>query len=132
MPRCEIALDGSPVISSPSNRTPPLVGRSTPVRQLKNVLLPAPLGPMIARISLRATSKLTSDSALRPPKRTERASVRRMGAEAAPRLSGERMSADGSALTLCGERTSRRHDGLVAGHGLFEVISPAADFKDEL
>ena len=29
------------------------MGRSTPVRQLKNVLFPAPFGPMIARISPR-------------------------------------------------------------------------------
>jgi hypothetical protein len=35
------------------------VGRNTPVRQLKNVLLPAPFGPMTARISSRWSSKLT-------------------------------------------------------------------------
>ena len=99
MPFREIRSEGRPVMSSSLRTIRPLLGRSTPVRQLKNVLLPAPLGPMIARISLRATSKLTSDNALSPPKRTERASVRRIGADTAPRRSGERISADGSALT---------------------------------
>src|ERR1700738_3101700 len=59
-------------------------GRNTPVRQLKNVLLPAPLGPMTARISSRASSKFTWLSAVNPPKRTVRSSVRRIGAEAGP------------------------------------------------
>ena len=48
MPLCEIALGGKPVMSSPLNTMRPPVGRSTPVRQLKKVLLPAPFGPMIA------------------------------------------------------------------------------------
>ena len=54
MPFCEIALEGRPVMSSPSKMMRPLVGRSTPVRQLKNVLLPAPFGPIMARTSSRA------------------------------------------------------------------------------
>ena len=49
----EMRSGGSPVMSSPSNRMRPAVGRITPVRQLKNVDLPAPLGPMMARISPR-------------------------------------------------------------------------------
>ena len=48
MPLREIALEGRPVISSPSNMIWPPLGRSTPVRQLKKVLLPAPFGPMMA------------------------------------------------------------------------------------
>ena len=54
MPLREMRSGGSPVMSSPLNRMRPEVGRSTPVRQLKNVLLPAPFGPMMARISPRA------------------------------------------------------------------------------
>ena len=78
----------------------PLLGRSTPVRQLKKVLLPAPFGPMMARTSSRATSKLTSDSAARPPKRTDKSSVLRIGVDAAPRsVTGERASIDAVALT---------------------------------
>ena len=65
----------------------PPVGRSTPVRQLKNVDLPAPLGPMMARISPRGTATFTLLSAVRPPKRTLRPSVRRMG-RGAPAVGG--------------------------------------------
>ena len=95
MPFCEMRLGGSPVMSSPLKRMRPEVGRSTPVRQLKNVLLPAPFGPMMARISPRCTSKLTLLSAVSPPKRTVRPSVRRIGAgperdlPALPRLAGD-------------------------------------------
>ena len=53
MPFCEISFDGRPVMSSPLNMMRPEVGRSTPVRQLKKVLLPAPFGPMMARTSPR-------------------------------------------------------------------------------
>src|SRR5512137_750515 len=42
-------------------------------------LLPAPLGPMIARISCSRTSKLMSVSALTPPKASEMRSSLRMG-----------------------------------------------------
>ena len=51
MPFCEMRLGGRPAMFSPLNRTRPEVGRMTPVRQLKKVLLPAPFGPMMARIS---------------------------------------------------------------------------------
>ena len=85
MPFCEMRLGGRPAMFSPLKRMRPEVGRSTPVRQLKNVLLPAPLGPMTARISPRCTSKLTLLSAVRPPKRMVRPSVRSMAAEASPR-----------------------------------------------
>ena len=66
----------------------PEVGRNTPVRQLKNVLLPAPLGPITARISPRCTAKLTWFSAVSPPKRIVSASVRSSGS-AAPAASSE-------------------------------------------
>src|SRR5689334_8694849 len=80
MPFCEMRSGGRPAMFSPLNRTRPDVGPMTPVRQLKKVLLPAPFGPMMARISPRWTSKSTLLSALRPPKRTVSASVRRTGA----------------------------------------------------
>src|ERR1700674_5993038 len=100
MPFCEIALEGSPVMSSPLKMIRPEVGRNTPVRQLKKVLLPAPFGPMMARTSSRATSKLTWLSAASPPKRTVNSSVFRTGADDAPRLgAGERRSVDVCALT---------------------------------
>ena len=55
----EIWCGGSPVMSSPSNTMRPLVGVRTPVMQLNNVDLPAPLGPMIARISARGMASET-------------------------------------------------------------------------
>ena len=57
-PLWEIRCGGSPATSSPFRKMRPLVGRSTPVTQLKKVLLPAPLGPMMARISPRGTVML--------------------------------------------------------------------------
>src|SRR5476649_454694 len=97
MPFCEILSEGRPVISPPLKKMRPDVGRNTPVRQLKKVLLPAPFGPMMARTSPRASSKLTWDRAFSPPKRTVNSSVVRIGGDAAPRLSaGERVSIVGS------------------------------------
>src|SRR5258708_783420 len=88
MPFCEMRSGGNPVISPPSNRMRPAVGRITPVTQLKNVLLPAPLGPITARISSRRRSKLIALSAVRPPKRMVRPSVRKRDAAGAAPLSG--------------------------------------------
>ena len=100
MPFCEMRLGGSPVMSSPLNRMRPEVGRSTPVRQLKNVLLPAPFGPMMARISPRWTSKLTLLSAVSPPKRMVSPSVRSTAGRAPPRPVGRGgASREASAVT---------------------------------
>src|SRR5262249_13710804 len=77
----EMTCGGNPPMSSPSNTIRPLVGRITPVRELKNVDLPAPFGPMIPRISPRGTEMLTVLTAARPPKRTVRASVLRSGVD---------------------------------------------------
>ena len=85
MPFCEMPSGGSVVMSSPLNRMRPEVGCNTPVRQLKKVLLPAPFGPMIARISPRLTSKFTLLSAVRPPKRIVSPSVRSTEAVSPPR-----------------------------------------------
>src|SRR5215470_14484447 len=88
-------LGGRAAMFSPLNNTRPAVGRTTPVRQLKKVLLPAPLGPMMALISPDPTSKFTLLRAVRPPKRTVRSSVRKIGAapaspRSAPGGEGER------------------------------------------
>ena len=56
-------------IGSPSNTTVPEVGRYTPVMALKQVVLPAPLGPIRPRISPRRMAKFTESSAVSPPKR---------------------------------------------------------------
>src|SRR5262249_57094174 len=80
----EMGLGGSPATSSSFRKMWPDVGRSTPVRQLKKVDLPAPLGPMMARISPRATDTLTLFTAVSPPNRMVSPSVRRMRPEAGP------------------------------------------------
>src|SRR3989449_8019821 len=89
----EIRFGGSPAMSSSANRMRPALGCSTPVTQLKNVDLPAPLGPMMARISPAGTAMLTSLSAVRPPNRMVGFSVRRRGAAPAP--------ATGAARSIC-------------------------------
>jgi len=48
-------------------RMVPEVGRSAPEMQLKQVVLPEPLGPMRPRISPGLTSKETAFSAVKPP-----------------------------------------------------------------
>src|SRR5213593_4642629 len=52
----------------PRHRTSPASARSWPVRMLKNVDLPAPLGPMRARISPRCSANDTPSTARTPPK----------------------------------------------------------------
>src|SRR5207247_712333 len=85
-----------------------LVGRSTPVVQLKSLDLPAPLGPMMARISPDWIATSTLLRALSPPNRMERRSVRSItgGAAPPPVRAGDAASAERSRVTPSG--TSRR------------------------
>src|SRR5258708_36249140 len=76
------------------------VGLRTAGKQLKKGLLPAPFGPMMAHTSSRVTSKLTLESAARPPNRTVNSSVLSTGADAAARpFAGERTTWTASTLT---------------------------------
>src|SRR5438105_1123670 len=52
----------------PSNTMVPFWGRTTAFMQLSMLVLPAPLGPIMPRISPRRTSKETFWSATVPPK----------------------------------------------------------------
>ncbi len=52
---------------APSKITVPELGRYTPVIALKQVVFPAPLGPISPRISPRRMSKVTESSATSPP-----------------------------------------------------------------
>jgi len=63
------------VTSRPSKRIVPCWGRYTPLMQLSKLVLPAPLGPMIAASSPGATEKPTPCSAVTPPKRKERFAI---------------------------------------------------------
>ena len=54
----------------PPNSMSPLVTEYKRLMQLNNVVLPAPLGPMMPRICPLSTSKLTPSNATMPPKVT--------------------------------------------------------------
>src|SRR5882757_7152926 len=139
MPRCEIRSGDSPVISPPSNRMRPEDGRNTPVRQLKNVLLPAPFGPMTARISSRTSSKFTWLRAVSPPKRTVRSSVRRIGTEAGPSKEGAAVTYNAFgryAVDICSsgrrEFASRREYCLFLWHHFDDPVLAVVDLENEL
>ena len=71
MPRVAIWVSSSLVRStSPANNTSPSSGRVLPVITSIMVVLPAPFGPMIARISPGATTSDRPFSALKPSKET--------------------------------------------------------------
>ncbi len=56
IPRRATLWAGMPATDAPSNVQVPSSGSSKPVSRLKNVVLPAPLGPMSAVIEPRWTS----------------------------------------------------------------------------
>lgn len=56
----------------PKNSTSPASGEYIPVKTLKSVVLPAPFGPIIPKISFSLTSNVRFDRACRPPKRLVR------------------------------------------------------------
>src|SRR5499425_3375891 len=68
MPRRQISCGAMPVTSRSLKRTLPASGRRCPVIRLKTVVLPAPLGPMMALIEPRGTLKLTPPTAWKPAK----------------------------------------------------------------
>src|SRR2546425_2721946 len=119
---------GSPAMSSPSNMILPAVGRSTPVTQLKNVDLPAPFGPIMARISPGCTAMETLLSAVSPSKRTVRPSVHRIGAP--PRLSAGVAILRGpvTLVELAGRWEGRR----LLGDDFHDPVLAVTNLKDEL
>src|SRR6202048_5280322 len=66
-------------MSAPARRMAPECGSNCPVNWLISVVLPAPLGPMIACSSPRATSSETWSVATMPPNRRTRFSTRSKG-----------------------------------------------------
>ena len=68
MPRSANLWSGSPMRSRSSNRMVPESGVSVPASMLNRVLLPAPLGPMMQRISPGSRVRLTPSTAVMPPK----------------------------------------------------------------
>src|SRR5262249_30142042 len=69
IPFCATTCTGSPVIFSPANMTSPAVGFSTLVIRLNTVDLPAPFGPMTARILPESRLMSTASTATSAPKR---------------------------------------------------------------
>src|SRR6266498_5642903 len=73
--------------SSPSKTIRPAVGGKIPVTRLKNVVLPAPFGPISPTIRPSSTSRSTSSRAAKPPKRFVTLSASR-SATSGPRRPG--------------------------------------------
>src|SRR5438132_7330815 len=74
-----------PAISMPSSRMRPLSGFSAPVIRLKNVLLPAPLGPITAVSDPSAKFSVMSSAALTPPNDLESCRTSSMASRSPPR-----------------------------------------------
>src|SRR6266508_440593 len=83
IPRCRTRWGASPSTRPPASVTVPAEGRSRPAMVFRRVLLPAPLGPTMARISPSPTPNVTPPRAGRPPKRFSTAST---ASSAMPRL----------------------------------------------
>jgi len=64
IPRATRRSGESAVPSRPSNRIAPVVGANRPLARLKNVVLPAPFGPMIAFNSPGSIESATSSIAV--------------------------------------------------------------------
>src|SRR5215207_352629 len=79
IPRAAILCDATPSIDSPSNDQLPASGLSNPVTRLKNVVLPAPLGPINAVIEPRCTSTRSTSTAVIPPKLRRTPTALRIG-----------------------------------------------------
>src|SRR6202165_2371822 len=67
MPFCATRYTGKPVMFSPAKTTSPAFGFSTLVIRLNSVDLPAPFGPMTARISPGSTCMSTASTATSAP-----------------------------------------------------------------
>ncbi len=76
-------------MDDPSNLIAPLVMAKSPVTQLNAVVFPAPLGPIIDRISRSSRLKLTFETASSPPKRLVTLSSSRSGNSGNPLHGGK-------------------------------------------
>ena len=67
-PAANTRCGGMPVMSCPANSTRPVSGFSEPAKQLKAVVLPAPLGPTKPVMAPRVNARLSPCSTRWPPK----------------------------------------------------------------
>ena len=81
MPSCARRCGGSFVYIVTSNMIRPLVGGTIPVIALNSVVLPAPLGPMMARRWPRGTDRLTPSTARSASKATTASVNVRIGSD---------------------------------------------------
>src|SRR6516165_5987481 len=79
MPRCARTCGGKLLICSPRKAIAPSLNESWPVIKLNIVVLPAPLGPIMLRISPRSISNDTVSTAINPLKRRTAFSTERKG-----------------------------------------------------
>src|SRR5687767_12498947 len=82
-PASAMSRGGRPVMSVPASTTRPASGRSWPLMQLKQVVLPAPFGPISATSSPADTANVASRTACTPSKDFARRWTDRTGANAA-------------------------------------------------
>src|SRR5262245_33510173 len=89
MPRRHRSWGAMPVTSRFLNTTRPASGLTWPVMRLNSVVLPAPLGPMMALIEPAGTVKLTPPTAWKPSKLLRRSRTSSMRAPPAPEAGGD-------------------------------------------
>src|SRR5207245_6811441 len=107
-PRPAIGCGLSPVMSSPSKTMEPRVGRRNPLKRLKQVVLPAPLGPIRPTISPLSTVRSTRLTAARPPKSRVRSRVSRSATKSGRRA--RRGRGGGSPRPKLGELPRQRDE----------------------
>jgi hypothetical protein len=83
-PRRQIWRGVSPAIATPSSAIVPASGASWPFSMLKQVLLPAPFGPISASSSPAASANDTSSTARTPPNALRRLLTSSTGVTARP------------------------------------------------
>src|SRR2546430_2560993 len=137
---------GIVVTSPPNSSIVPEVGGKSPEMTLNSVVLPAPFGPRIARLSPRATSRSTSRTAWRPPNRRPIPRRRRIGSAStgaaacatkvlAGDLRGDDLALPGQRLLDAGrERAARRRRarGVRAAERLVDIRNLADRLDGEL
>src|SRR6202171_1238024 len=111
------ACGGSAVMSRPSSRIEPVVGWCRPMIERSNVDLPAPLAPMIARVSPGATARLTSVSACRYPCRTVRLRTSSIDVDSQVHLLDLRVGKNRLRVAFCDQATAGEADDAADGAG---------------
>src|ERR1043165_3011100 len=104
MPRPTRRCGSRWVMSRPSSQMLPDVGRSTPVRRLMIVVLPAPLGPISAWRAPFSTESDTLSVAMMPPKFFSKPLVSSTGGMGTPRFAAQaRLHATPQSLRALGD-----------------------------